>query len=341
MRSVVIDTPGSVRVDNVADPVLSDQRGAIVQVRSAAICGSDLHFYDGDYPLMAPVSLGHEAVGTVVEVGRDVSAVAVGDEVLVSSIAGCGACAGCDTGNPATCVHGPQVFGAGALGGAQSELLAVPAADFQLLRLPEHIDTEQALLLTDNLATGWAGARRADFAPGDDVVVLGLGAVGLCAVISALELGAARVWAVDPVPGRRASAERLGATPIAPPASDFVFEATQGRGPAAVIDAVGSDQTMTDALTMVRAGGTVSVIGVHNLDPFPFPATMSLLRSITLRMTVAPVQQTWPELVPRLQDGSIDVTGIFSQTVPLGEAPAAYENVAARSGDCIKVALTM
>lgn len=340
MKSVVIDTPGRVRVETVPDPALPGADGAIVQVRSTAICGSDLHFYEGDYPLAAPVPLGHEAVGTVVEVGSHVTTVRVGDDVLVASVAGCGSCAGCATRDPVTCVDGPRIFGAGALGGAQSELLAVPAADFQLLRMPEDIQTEEALLLTDNLATGWAGAQRADIPPGGTVVVLGLGAVGLCAVHSAVALGAGTVFAVDPVEGRRQRAEKAGATALAPPALQAVLDATDGRGAVSVIDAVGSDGSMNDALACVRAGGTVSVVGVHDLNPFPFPATLSLIRSITFRLTTAPVQRTWPELVPLLQSGRLDVSEIFTHTMPLDDAPAAYAAVAARTAECLKVVLT-
>jgi 2-desacetyl-2-hydroxyethyl bacteriochlorophyllide A dehydrogenase len=332
MRTVLIDAPGRIRVDSTADPVLPGPDGAVVAVDTAAICGSDLHFYEGDYPLPQPVALGHEAVGTVVDVG---------DRVLVSSVAGCGSCAGCATHDPVTCVSGPQIFGSGALGGAQSELLAVPAADFQLLRIPDGIDTEAALLLTDNLATGWAGAQRADIPPGGTVVVFGLGAVGLCAVRSAIAQGAGTVFAVDPVPGRRDRAARSGATPLEPPAVGPIFEATGGRGAASVIDAVGNDATMTDALSCVRAGGTVSVIGVHDLNPFPFPALMSLVRSVTLRMTTAPVQRTWPELIPLIRAGRLDTAGIFTDFLPLEDAPQAYAAVASRTAECVKVALTV
>nr|WP_082949035.1 alcohol dehydrogenase catalytic domain-containing protein [Mycobacterium sp. 1274756.6] len=283
MRSVVIDIPGTVRVTDRPDPVLPGPDGAIVAVRAAAICGSDLHFYEGDYPLPEPVPLGHEVVGTVVEVGAQVRTVAVGDAVLVSSVAGCGHCAGCATGDPVICAGGPQVFGSGALGGGQSELLAVPAADFQLLPVPEGFTDEDALLLTDNLATGWAAAQRADIPPGGTVAVFGLGAVGLCAVRSAIAQGAGTVLAIDPVAGRRDRAALSGATPVPGPAVPAVLEATDGRGAAAVIDAVGNDATLTEALTCVRPGGTVSVVGVHDLQPFPFPALMALVRSTTLR----------------------------------------------------------
>jgi 2-desacetyl-2-hydroxyethyl bacteriochlorophyllide A dehydrogenase len=340
MRAVLIDTPGSVRVDSWPDPVLPGPTGAVVQVTAAAICGSDLHFYEGDYPLFQPVSLGHEAIGTVVEVGTDVHTVKVGDHVLVSSVAGCGACAGCATKDPILCASGPQIFGSGVLGGAQAELMAVPAADFQLLKMPENISTEQALLLTDNLATGWAAAQRADIPVGGTAVVIGLGAVGLCALRSALFLGAARVFAVDPVAARRDRAAHMGGTPIPAPAVQAVMEATGGIGADSVIDAVGNDTSLDDSLATVRAGGTVSVVGVHNLNPYPFPALTALLRSLTLRMTTAPVQRTWPELIPLLQNGRLDVEGIFTTNLPLDQAAEGYAAVASRSGEHVKVLLT-
>ncbi|MGA5466151.1 zinc-binding dehydrogenase [Mycobacterium sp. NPDC050041] len=339
MRSVLIDGPAAIRVDHRPDPVLPGPDGAVVAVSASGICGSDLHFYEGDYPMFEPVALGHEAVGTVVDIGPDVRTVRVGDRVLVSSVAGCGHCGGCATLDPIRCHSGPQIFGAGVLGGAQSELLAVPAADFQLLAVPDGIDDEQALLLTDNLATGWAAAQRADFPAGGSVVVIGLGAVGLCAVRSALFQGAATVLAVDPVPQRRDRAAAMGATPVAPSATAAAMEHSGGRGVDAVIDAVGNDTTIADALTAVRAGGTVSVVGVHDLQPFPFPATMALLRSVTLRMTTAPVQQTWPQLIPLLQAGRLRVDGIFTTELPLDAAPEGYRAVAARSGDVVKVLL--
>jgi 2-desacetyl-2-hydroxyethyl bacteriochlorophyllide A dehydrogenase len=340
MRSVVIDGPGSIRVDTRPDPVLPGADGAVVAVTATAICGSDLHFYEGDYPIADPVPLGHEAIGTVVETGPEVASVRVGDRVMVSSVAGCGHCGGCATRDPIRCHSGPLIFGSGALGGAQSELLAVPGADFQLARIPDGLSDEEALLLTDNLATGWAAALRADIPVGGTVAVIGLGAVGLCAARSALFLGAATVLGIDPVAQRRDRVVAMGITPAEPSATTAVMELTGGRGVDAVIDAVGSDVTMSDALTAVRAGGTVSVVGVHDLQPFPVPALPALVRSITLRMTTAPVQQTWPQLIPLLQSGRLSVDGIFTTEMPLDAAADAYRAVAARSGDVVKVLLT-
>jgi 2-desacetyl-2-hydroxyethyl bacteriochlorophyllide A dehydrogenase len=340
MRTVVLDGPANIRVDTRPDPTLPGPDGAIVAVTAAGICGSDLHFYEGDYPLAGPMTLGHEAVGTVVEAGPEVRTVKVGDRVIVSSVTGCGACPGCATRDPVTCFSGFQMFGGGVLPGAQADLLAVPAADFQLLKMPKGISTEQALLLTDNLATGWAAAQRADIPYGGSVGVIGLGAVGLCALRSALFQGAAMVFAADRVEGRLRRAERWGATPITSPAAAAILAATGGRGADSVIDAVGTDASMTDALNAVRPGGTVSVVGVHDLQPFPLPALSCLIRSITLRMTTAPVQRTWPELIPLLRSGRLDVDGIFTTAMPLDEAARAYATAESRSGDDVKILLT-
>ncbi|HEY0226723.1 MAG TPA: alcohol dehydrogenase catalytic domain-containing protein [Mycobacterium sp.] len=340
MRTVVVDGLRSIQVDTRPDPGLPGPDGAIVEVSAAGICGSDLHFYEADFVLPGPIALGHEAVGTVVEVGPEVRSVKPGDQVMVSSVTGCGSCAGCATLDPVMCHSGFQIFGGGVLGGAQADLLAVPAADFQLLKMPEGISTEQALLLTDNLATGWAAAQRADIPYGGTVAVIGLGAVGLCALRSAIFQGAARVFAVDVVDGRLDRAAQWGAIPVKAPALEAILAATGGRGADAVIDAVATDTSLTEAINAVRPGGTVSVVGVHDMNPFPLNALGCLIRSTTLRMTTAPVQRTWPELVPLLQSGRLDVDGIFTTTLPLDEAAKAYAAAESRSGEDVKILLT-
>ncbi|MCW1823666.1 dehydrogenase [Mycolicibacterium conceptionense] len=339
MRAVVVDSAGKIHAESRPDPVLPGPDGAIVKVEAASICGSDLHFLEGHYPIVDPVSVGHEAVGTIVEIGPEVTGFDVGDRVLVSSVAGCGRCGGCATHDPIRCVQGPQIFGTGFLGGAQAELLAVPAANFQLLKMPEGISTEQALLLTDNLATGWAAAKRADIPVGGSVAVIGLGAVGMCALRSAITLGAANVFAVDPVEARRERAEASGAITFAPPSAQAIREATGGLGVDSVIDAVGMDASINDAIDAARAGGTVSIVGVHDLQPYPMPALGCLLRSLTIRFTTAPVQQTWPELIPLLQAGRLDVDGIFTTTMALDEAADGYARAFSRSGADLKVQL--
>jgi 2-desacetyl-2-hydroxyethyl bacteriochlorophyllide A dehydrogenase len=340
VQHVVIEGKGSVRVEEAPDPGVPGPDGAVVEVEVAAICGSDMHFYDGDIPVGGDgLAVGHEFLGTVAEVGPDVRRFRVGDRVLVASVAGCGRCDGCAAGDPITCVEGPKVFGSGLLGAGQASAVAVPAADFQMMRIPDGIDDEAALLLTDNLSTGWIGAARADIPPGGTVAVLGLGPVGLCAVRAALLWGAGRVLAVDPVAGRRSRAAESGAQPVEGPTVPAVLEATGGRGAEAVIDAVALDATLSDALACVRPGGTVSVIGVHDPAPFPLPILAGLFRSVTLRMTTAPVHQTWAPLVPLVRHGRLRTDGIFTHTFALDEAPQAYAAVAARTADCMKVML--
>ncbi len=339
MRQVVIEGPRRVSVVDAPDPELPGPDGAVVAVEHTSICGSDLHFYDGDIPVGEGIPVGHEFVGVVAEAGPDVRRFRPGDRVLAASVTGCGYCDGCLTGDPVTCVEGPRVFGSGALGAGQATLVAVPSADYQLLALPEGIDTEAALLLTDNLCTGWIGAKRAGTRPGGTVVVLGLGAVGLCAVRSALVLGAGRVLGADPVDGRRERGAASGAVPLEGPTVAAVLDATGGRGADSVIDAVATDATLDDALASVRPGGTVSVLGVHGLDPYPFPVLTSLFRSLTLRLTTAPVQGTWPELVPLVTARRLRTEGIFTHRLPLAEAARGYATMAERGADCVKVML--
>ena len=339
MQNVVITGPGAVEVREAPDPSPPGRDGAVVSVEATAICGSDLHFYDGDLPVGDGVAVGHEFIGTVTDIGPEVTNVEVGDRVLAASVTGCGRCAGCATGNPVTCVRGMQIFGSGLLGGGQATSVAVPAADFQLLRIPAGVSDEAALLLTDNLSTGWIGATKADIPRDGTVLVIGLGAVGLCAVRAAIAQGAGVVLAADPVAGRRALAVDSGAIAIEGPTVAAVLEHTDGRGVDGVIDTVARDATLNDAIACVRVDGTVSVLGVHDLDPYPLPILMALVRSLTLRMTTAPIQQTWTELVPLVTSGALRTDGIFTHSFPLSAAPEAYAAVAARSPECVKVML--
>jgi 2-desacetyl-2-hydroxyethyl bacteriochlorophyllide A dehydrogenase len=342
MRAVVLQGPEDVRVEQVDDPVLPGPDGAVVRVERAAICGSDLHLYHGK--LGEPgVCLGHEFIGEVVEVGADVRGSRVGDRVLVSGITACGRCPGCRAGNPVLCVSGPRVFGTDlTLPGGQAEAVAVPSADFCMLTVPDGVTTEQAVLLTDILPTGYLGAQRAGIRPGDTVAVIGQGPVGTLALQCALLHGAARVIAIDRVPERLANASRLGATTVDASNGDAVaqvLELTGGRGANAVIEAVGSDPTVTDALMMCAPEGTVSVIGVNLRMDFPFPLALALLRNLTFRVTFATIPATWAALVPLLQAGRLEPDDVFTHRLPLSEAAHAYDVFANRRDGCLKVLL--
>ncbi|CAJ1505025.1 alcohol dehydrogenase catalytic domain-containing protein [[Mycobacterium] kokjensenii] len=342
MRAVIMDSSGSVRIANRPDPTSPGPQGVIIAVEATGICGSDLHFYDGDLPCIDGLSVGHEAVGVVVDAGEQVHRVAEGDRVVVSCITGCGHCHGCAVGDPATCDTGASLFGfGGALAGAQAELLAVPMADTALLPIPTAIPDEAAVLLADNLATPWTAARRGEVTAGKSVLVLGLGAVGQCAVRCAFQLGAATVFAYDPIAARRARATASGATTFdGPEVAAMVTDATHGRGVDVVIDAVATDVSLDCAVAAVRAGGTISVVGIHGLAPYPLPILQAVYKSITLRMSLAAVQSAWRELLPLILAGRLDTAGIISHRLPLEDADEGYELMAARTADCTKVLLT-
>ncbi len=343
MRATVLRGDRDVAVENVPDAVLPGPDGLVLRVERTAICGSDLHLYHG--PMMTPgVHLGHEFVGIVEEIGADVRTVRTGDRVLVSGVIGCGRCVSCRAGDPVVCRDGgPRVFGTSlALPGGQAEAVSVPAADTSVLRLPEDIDLEQAVLLTDILPTGYLGALRADIKPGDTVAVIGLGPVGVFALQCAQLFGPARILAVDRVPSRLARAAQLGAEPI--DASDgstvsAILEATQGRGADATIEAVGADETITDALFATAPGGTVSVIGVSMNLAFPFPMPVALMKRLTLRVTLASIPTTWSALIPLIAAGRLHPEDVFTHRMGLSEVAEAYRCFAAREDGVLKVLL--
>jgi alcohol dehydrogenase len=198
------------------------------------------------------------------------------------------------------------------------------------------------VLLTDILPTGYLGARRADIRPGDTAVVIGQGPVGTMALQCAQLHGAARVIAIDRVPERLANAERLGAIPVDASAGDAVaqvLELTGGRGAPAVIEAVGSDATLSDALQMCAAEGTVSMVGVNLTMDFPFPVMIALLRNLTFRVTYATIPTTWAALVPLLQSGRLEPDDVFTHRMALSDAAHAYDIFANRTDGCLKVLL--
>ena len=343
MRAVVLGGAREVSVETVDDPVLSGPDGIIVEVERTAICGSDLHLYHGD--MASPgVHLGHEFIGRVVEVGPEVRSVSSDQRVLVSGVIGCGRCRQCTTGWPMRCLAGgSRVFGTSVeLPGGQAEAVAVPAADASVHVIPESISDEQAVLLTDILPTGYLGAQRADIAPGSTVAVIGLGPVGICALRAAQLFSPARILAIDPVAHRRTHAQRLGVEVLDPSAGDVigqVLEHTGGRGVDSVIEAVGHDGTINDAIMMVRPGGTVSVVGVSTNMAHPFPMAVAMFKGITFRICVADIPSTWDVLIPLVAAGRLQPEDVFTHRMGLSEAADAYRIFDARDDEVMKVLL--
>lgn len=342
-RALVYHGKADIRLEKLPDPTPPDSRGVIVRVERTAICGSDLHLYHGTLPVPPGFTLGHEFVGEVVETGRDVRHFRTGDRVIVSGVIGCGECRACAGGHPIRCQrHGTRVFGnSRELPGGQAEAAAVPAADTALLRVPDGISVEQAVLLTDILPTGYFGAKNADIRPGQSVAVIGLGPVGQCALQCAQLFGPARVFAIDRVPARLEAARSQGAIPIdaAGDAHAEILEATDGQGVDAVIEAVGADETIALALRLVRVAGVVSVIGVSTNMAFPFPMLLALMKDLTFRIGICPVPELWDDLVPLLQSQRLRPDALFTHRLPLSRGVEAYELFDARRDGVMKVLL--
>jgi threonine dehydrogenase-like Zn-dependent dehydrogenase len=290
------------------------------------------------------VRLGHEFIGTVTEVGTDVRTVRAGDRVLVSGVIGCGRCVACLARDPVVCRNaGLKVFGTTLdLHGGQAEAVAVPAVDTSALPIPEDVTDEQAVLLTDILPTGYLGALRADIRPGATVAVIGCGPVGLMTLRCVPLFGPGRVFAVDLVPERRARAEALGAEPIDPAdggAVAQIMDRTNGWGADAVVEAVGADQTILDALMCAAPGATVSVIGVSLNMALPLPMPLILFKRLTVRSTLASIPSTWDALIPLVRSGRIQPDDVFTHKMGLSEAAEAYRLFDAREDGVSKVLL--
>jgi 2-desacetyl-2-hydroxyethyl bacteriochlorophyllide A dehydrogenase len=269
VRAVTFQGPGEVRLDEKPDPEPLAADDAVVRVEASGICGSDLHIYHGRVQIEPGFTLGHEYVGTVVAAGDGVTGVREGDRVLGTFHTACGTCFFCREGEFQKC-DDARVFGHGAtlgsLQGTQADLALVPHANLSLRPVPEGISDEAALFAGDVMGTGYHAVVAAGLSPGDDCAVVGLGPVGLCAVMAARAAGAARVIAVDRVEERLETARSLGAEAVHGTEDDpraAVKRLTGGRGVDVAVDAVGHPDALDTAVRLVRKAGTVSVVGVY------------------------------------------------------------------------------
>lgn len=344
MRALTYHGPRDVRVSSVPDPVLPDERGAVVRVTAAGICGSDLHIYDGHGFTRTdePYGVGHEAVGVVAEVGSAVARHAVGDRVMVPASVGCGRCAACGRGVVGSCENPDEagVYGVGhRLAGCQAEAVAVPVADMNLVALDPATSDDAGLVLTDNAPTGWYGARLGRIAPGDTVAVIGAGPVGLMAMASALVMGASRVLAIDTVEHRRKAAAAFGAVPVEGDPVETVFALTGGRGADVVVEAVGADATVELAMTLAGRGGRVSVVGVSRNRAFPVDLVIAQLKRLEFTIGLCSVQHELPALLALTGTGRLDPAAVVTHHLPLDAGPEAYATFASRAEGVGKVVL--
>ena len=332
-----------IRFEAMDDPTPQSDRDAIIKVEGCSICGSDLHIYHGHgFSEDMGFCVGHEAVGEVVEIGRAVHRLKVGDKVMLPAAVGCGACRSCLAGNVANCEFGlGACYGLSAnLQGSQAEAVRVPAADMNAVPVPDGVSMDQALMMTDALATAWYGARRAEIKPGSGVAVIGLGPIGLMAVDSAFVMGAHVVYAIDPIAERRALAEAAGAIALHPAeALETIREATQGRKLECVIEVVGSDATVDLALRLVARRGTVSVIGVQQSKRYAFPLERAFGAGLTFRAGTCSVPEELPALFPLVQSGRLKPERYISHRMALADGAEAYRLFEAREAGALKMVL--
>ncbi|MFI6259792.1 zinc-dependent alcohol dehydrogenase family protein [Micromonospora zamorensis] len=325
MRGVVMHAPGDVRVETREDPRILLPTDAIIRVSATCVCGSDLWPYRGFEPVKGPSPMGHEYVGIVEEVGGEVRTIRPGQFVVGSFFASDNTCPICRSGYQSSCVHREPVGGLG----AQAEYLRVPLADGTLVATPDIPSDDLIpgfLAASDVLGTGWFGAVAAEVGPGKTVAVVGDGAVGLLAVLAAKRLGAERIIAMSRHEPRQKLAADYGATHIVTERGDEgvarIKDLTDGLGAQSVIEAVGTQESMMQAIRATRAGGHVGYVGVaHDVE---LPGDELFFSHVHLHGGPAPVRRFLPELIDLIATRQIDPGKVFDLTLPLDEAAEGY-----------------
>jgi threonine dehydrogenase-like Zn-dependent dehydrogenase len=340
MRGAMLYAPGDVRVEERDDPRIEQPTDAVIRLAVTCICGSDLWPYRGIATVEGPAPIGHEYVGVVEEVGSDVRNVKPGQFVIGSFIASDNTCEICRAGYQSSCVRRQPV---GALG-AQAERLRVPLADGTLVATPETPSDDlvpSLLAASDVLGTGWFAAVAAEVGPGKTVAVVGDGAVGLLGVLAAKQLGAERIVAMSRHENRQKLALEYGATDIVTERGDEgvarIKDMTDGLGAHSVIEAVGTQESMMQAIRATRRGGHVGYVGVsHDVS---LPGNELFFAHVHLHGGPAPVRRFLPDLIELIWNRSVDPGKVFDLTLPLDQAAEGYRAMDERRA--IKTLLTL
>jgi threonine dehydrogenase-like Zn-dependent dehydrogenase len=328
MRATIMYAAGDVRVENVPDATIVEPTDAIVRVTRACICGSDLWPYRLMERTQAGQSMGHEAIGVVEAVGRAVDEVKVGDLVIMPFAYSDGRCEFCHEGLQTACVQG-GFFGNAGLNGAQAEALRIPHADGTLYTVdtrPDKALMASLLSLSDVMGTGHHAARVAKVGPGKSVAVIGDGAVGLCGIIAAKRLRAERIILLGRHADRIALGREFGATDIVSErgseAVEGVLALTGGHGVHSVLECVGTEQSMNDAVAIARPGGAIGRVGVPHYDGVP--ALQSFYKNVIVGGGPAPVRAYIDELLPDVLEGRIHPGRVFDRVIDLEEVSDGY-----------------
>ena len=350
MRAAVFHGPNDIRVEDVPRPSAGPGE-AVIRVTLTTICGTDVHILKGEYPVAAGLIVGHEPVGVIDELGPGVTGYQIGERVLVGAITPCGQCHACLSGNLSQCGHGSGYEAIGGwrfgntINGAQAEYLLVPNAQANLAKIPESLTDEQVVLLADIASTGFAGAESGKVRIGDTVVVFAQGPIGLCATAGAKLMGAARVIGVDGDPSRAAMARTMGADVVLDPAAvDVVAEVkrlTGGVGADVAIEALGLQVTFESAMRCVRAGGTVSSLGVYSGKlELPYEAFAAGLGDHTIVTSLCPGgKERMGRLLRMVETGRFDPTPLITHSFPLSEINEAYRLFSNRLDGVLKIAI--
>jgi threonine dehydrogenase-like Zn-dependent dehydrogenase len=325
MRGAVLHAPGDIRLDNRPDPRIVEPTDAIIKLSATCVCGSDLWPYRGIEAVHGPAPMGHEYVGVVEEVGSDVRTLAPGQFVVGSFLASDNTCEICRAGYQSRCIHAQSI---GAIG-TQAEYARIPLADGTLVatrEVPDGPYLPALLAASDVLGTGWFAAVAAAAGPGKTVAVVGDGAVGLLAVLAARDLGAERIIAFSRHQDRQRLAKHFGATDIVVERGDDgvarIKDMTNGYGAHSVIEAVGTQESMMQAIRSTRAGGHVGYVGVsHGVS---LPGRELFFSGVHLHGGPAPVRRFLPELVDRILTGTIDPGLVFDLHLPLADVAEGY-----------------
>ena len=325
MRGVVMHAPGDVRVEDREYPAIAAPSDAIIRLAATCVCGSDLWPYRGIEPVDEPRPMGHEYVGIVEEVGDEVNSIKPGQFVIGSFFASDNTCEICRAGYQTSCVHREPA----APGGAQAQYLRVPLADGTLVATPDVPSADlipSFLAASDVLGTGWFGAAAAQAGPGKTVAVVGDGAVGLLAVLAAKQLGAERIIAMSRHESRQKLALEYGATDVVTERGDEgvarIKELTGGLGAHSVVEAVGTQESMMQAIRSTRPGGHVGYVGVSH--GVALDGQDLFFSHVHLHGGPAPVRQYLPALIELIWSRSIDPGKVFDLELPLDEAAEAY-----------------
>lgn len=344
MRAVIYTRPGEVALADVPAPVIVEPTDAIVKVTLAGICGTDLHVVRGDFAGVQPGAVvGHEFVGEVVEAGRDVRRMQRGDKVMSSDFTACGHCGWCDHGDHWHCRQ-RAFFGTGtafgpALAGAQAEFVRVPHADTTLGLLPAGCSEEAALLMGDNLATGWVAVERARLEPGEGVVVIGGGAVGQLAALSAQTAGAGVVVVIEPNAARRAFAQAHGSLAAHPDEAESLLRRAMGQtGADVVVEAVGGNAPLDLALKLAGPVGRIVSVGTHAGEQWAFPLARAFRDELTVGFAIGDAIRLRRRLLRLVASGAFDPTVVIDARGRLDDVPGLYKRLAAQQ--CLKAVVS-